>query len=726
MHENTHKIESLLGDVARKCNSSALESIKEEPVHVQDNPTRESMYKPSLLPPQSDTCLGLERRKFAAQVALLNKCRTVIPKLLKRSGFLTLAAKLLTISRLLHKNLSHEDTPTDLLEVFRSKIAALRRALLTRVDRRLASPKSTLDQLLDAMSAFCLATSSSSTDALKHLQALRLDTIRRHNDHHESLRKASSTLQIWIQTLRTTKGLLEGPLLDEFKILRGTPIMNDPELLRLEGMNIDLYQKWVSPELVNFIPWMKIVEFSSDEASFLLDSWSKSAFKQFLEHLRQSLDSTDAKSAVLDVRSDLFQAWLPIWKTTPSHSISDVIFELRSVINHRLRQQFRRTGQRIVEVLNQVQHAIDQQQKSRVRIGSLWAHSYMNSSLESGAELFKSELIARHSGQPPDLAGVLNLIDEWALDVRQSEAVIEGLRKVRWLDTIEEEEDDDETDILALNRALQIEDPDTFAEAHQSGLADGLLNFQNGLYEYLESQRLNSADIVLRLIRGVCQTLITAFPKSNLARLTSTIPALHEQLTNDVLRTVKITWTTRGNLLSGRHLWDGQPPIPIQPSSNMFRFLDLLVKTMTRYGEDLWIVPAVDILKNKVWSAVITEDLLHLNDCAKSSGVPNHHSNSNQRNGDVLTNGNSDTVINSGPMSILRKSSEEERPQVLFDLLFLRAALSTDRTTHLVLGDGLASLYSELSLEENSLKRMNEKANAYWERTKLLFGPLAP
>ncbi|KAL9617573.1 MAG: hypothetical protein Q9160_007643 [Pyrenula sp. 1 TL-2023] len=704
MHEKTKAIDGLVGDISQKCNSTSLVAVDKELVGTQHNSKQHSQ----------------ERRTHAAQLALLDNCSTVISKLLKRHGSLSLAAKLLTISRLLHKTLSQGSTSSDFLETFRFRIAALRRNLLLRIDRRLASGKSTPDQLIDAMSAFCLATSSSSTDVLKHFQSLRLDAIRRHHEYPEGVNKSSPALQVWIQTLRTTKDLLGRRLLLVFKSLRKKPILNDPELTGLEGLNIDLYRQWVAPEVRNFVPWLKSVELSGTEASLLLESWSKSAFLHFLEDLEVTLGSTNDLSQLLATRYDLFHVWLPVWKSTPSHSTSDILDGLRAALNKHLQRQFRRNGQAVVNVLDQLQDIVNTQQKNPSHVKILWAHNFVTSSLDGGASNFTAELIARHSGQPPVLVNALKSLDEWITTMRDGKAVIEGLRKIRWLDIIEEDDDDDTTEASTISKILQAQDPDLYLSAHDSGLADGLSKFQTGLHDLLNQKKETHADLLLRLVRTVCQKLTTAFPQSDLAPLISAIPALHDHLASDVLRTIKTTRIPKPKPLPKQYLWDGgHPPTPVLPSPRIFKFLRLLMDAMASHGEDLWIAPAVDALKSRVWSAVVKDDLFRVR----------HGSQSSLQNGDVNGAADSHDGLADGDGHGVHANTYagggDRDAQNLFDMLFLRAALSTKQMSAHI-DEDLKGICDVEAMESGAVERLNGKAAAYWDRTKLLFGMLVP
>lgn len=580
------------------------------------------------------------------------------------------------------------------------------------------------------MSAFCLATSSSSTDVLKHFQALRLDAIRRHHNYSEGVNGSSPALQVWIQTLRTTKDLFGRRLSLAFSNLRKQPILDDPELAGLEGLNIDLYKQWIAPEVRNFVPWLKSVELSGNEASSLLESWSKSAFMHFMEDLEVTLGSTNDLSQLLAIRYDLFHVWLPVWKSTPSHATSYMIDGLRRTLNDHLQHRLQRNGRAVVNVLNQLQDIVDTQQISPSHVKKLWAHNFVSSSPDDGASKFTMELIARHSGQAPVLVKVLKSLDEWIITIWDSKAVIDGLRKVRWLDIMEEDDNDDMTETTIISKILQDEDPDIYQETLESGLADGFSKFQAGLHEMLALKKETHADLLLRFIRSVCQKLTTAFPHADLAPLTSAIPPVHDQLANDVLKTMRNARISKPKPLPAQYLWDGEPLTPVLPSPRTFKFLRLLMDAMATHGEDLWIAPAVDVLKDKVWNAVVKDDIFRVRVSAHGKLLQNGDGDDSSLNGatgshTALSDGDADADGVHVHANTRTSTSDRDRDaQVLFDVLFLRAALSTTSDTDI--RDDLKGICEIEDLESGFVERINEKAGAYWDRTKLLFGPLVP
>src|SRR4051794_38878422 len=126
-----------------------------------------------------------KRNTLASQLAVLQACPVVISRLLRKGGSSLLAAKILVVSRLLHKALSQTSNAPSLVEKLRYQLASLRRHLLRHIDRQFSNLSPSTSVLVDAMCAFSLATSSSPTDVLRHFTHVRLQAIAAQLDRNE-------------------------------------------------------------------------------------------------------------------------------------------------------------------------------------------------------------------------------------------------------------------------------------------------------------------------------------------------------------------------------------------------------------------------------------------------------------------------------------------------------------------------------------------------------------
>ncbi len=111
-----------------------------------------------------------------ARLAVLHACSVAPPRLLRKRDSTLPAAKVLVLSRLLHKSLAQTaGDAAPFVEGLRVRLGSLRRRLLDRVDSQMA--KADGAGLVEAMCAFSLATSSGPRDVLRHFLHVRREAV---------------------------------------------------------------------------------------------------------------------------------------------------------------------------------------------------------------------------------------------------------------------------------------------------------------------------------------------------------------------------------------------------------------------------------------------------------------------------------------------------------------------------------------------------------------------
>ena len=106
-----------------------------------------------------------------------------------------LIAKVLVISRLIHKALGQSKDQPPIVDQLWEKLLSARRKLLRRIDSRLSNTTVESLTLVESMCAYALATSSTPTDVLNHFLKVRLDRVNTElkgdKDHLGSLKWVS-------------------------------------------------------------------------------------------------------------------------------------------------------------------------------------------------------------------------------------------------------------------------------------------------------------------------------------------------------------------------------------------------------------------------------------------------------------------------------------------------------------------------------------------------------
>ena len=658
---------------------------------------------------------------MAAQILLLQKCRSCITRLLRDHESSLLAAKVLSISRLLLKTLSQASSPLPVLETIRIQLASLRRHLLRRLNQRLSNLDSSQEQLVEAICAFCLATSSSSSDALRHYQHLRLQEIRRALQVGEiGHQNTVHALRYYIKSLQTTKVLLGRSLSEALHKLGAQSILRDPGVRRLDELDLGTLQRWVAVEIQEFVPFIKHTDLKESEVDSTTHGWSRDAFDIFIAALKHKVESTESTLHLLSLRRSLLETWLPVCISTPVHSSSNILNVLRDVLNKRMCDLMREEAESLAEIGTAIENTTGGATGERGANLSIWEETFVTMATGKGASTWKQQLRMRHLGIMESTSNILRSLDTWIAEFRATREVLQQLRKDRWQDLVEDDEEDDEA-ADRIESILQCDDSKLYELEQVSSVVQALTDFQLKIKDMANKMAAEKgceqAKSLLRIIRETVLRLRQAFPEADLTTL-DTIPLLlHNRLATDVA--IKLLASSESTFASQRlsvkassHLWEGVPPLPVQPSPRIFKLLYKMNEIMAELGADLWTQAAVGAAKKAA-----SECLVEHNFFDSDPGNP-HGKDVNE-----LTNGT--TMVN-GDTPKRPVSAHHSRIQHLFDALYLNCALAQKQGEDVMQLAGRVEILRALSdVKDSDAKVLSRRAKDFWARTNLLFGLLA-
>jgi conserved oligomeric Golgi complex subunit 1 len=660
-------------------------------------------------------------RTIAAQILLLQKCRSCVSRLLRDHESSLLAAKVLSVSRLLLKTLTQASSSLPVLDTLRTQLASLRRHLLRRLDQRLSNLNSSREQLVEAICAFCLATSSSSGDALRHYYHLRLQEIRRvlelgGSEHYNVVQ----ALQYYTRSLQTTKALLGRSLSEALRNLGAQSILRDPGVQHLGELDLSTLQRWVAVEIQNFVPFIKYNDPAGPDVDSPTFGWSRDAFESFVEALKIRVEKLQSTTQLLDLRKALLEVWLPVCASTPVHSKSDILDTLREVLNKRMKNLIHNETATLIDIGIAIATTMAENPGEGRPSLSMWDETFVTMPAARGASTFKQQLRLRHFGNSENISRILRSVEAWIERIRATKAVTQQLRRDRWRDLVEEDETDDDA-AAETESILQSVDPQLYEGGQDSAVAQAIANFQlsiiNTANEMLDEFHPQQIHWTLRVIRETSQRLYQAFPEADLNKLDTVVPSLHSRLALDVaagLLAVSGPSFSRQHLSQkeGSHLWEGTPPLPVQPSPRVFKLVHKLNEAMANVGADLWTYAAVSALKKTVSQSIAEQDFFDLD-------AGNLHA----KNTDGFPNG---TITLNGHNPNPRPSTHSTAIQDLFDVFYLNCALAPKQGDDVVQLTGIVDKLNALSdCQESHAKLVRRRAKDYWARTNLLFGLLA-
>ena len=591
-----------------------------------------------------------------------------------------------------------------MLEILRDQLGELRRRLLRRIDRRFQNFEAATDGLVEALCAFCLATSSSSSDALRHYQHLCLQQIRAEAENSQGGHSSAvHALRIYIKSLQSTKALLGRTLSDAFRILKSQAILRDPKVRELEDLELNTLQRWIAADVQDFVPFIKHSDQNSVEVKATTSAWSEEALVCLQRVLEGLIQTTRNPIDLLDLRKALLATWLPVCVSTPSHSGAEVLDTLRDVLNSRMSKIIAHQTYSLAHVIDDVNKIFSTDDDCSAA-SSLWDGDFVASSTGKGASSFKDQLKLRHLGATKSIASLSVSLESVISNIEEMKSTIEQLKRERWQDQVEEDEDDDEL-AARVEQTLRNTDPRRYQDDLAKSSIKSLTDCQTSVRGIADTAHLGSdasrVRALLRIVRELHQRLRRAFPDAQLDVLESVVPPLIERLANDLVRLVPVPLKSRPSS-SIAQLWEGNPPLPVQPSPTTIKLLRKLTSCMVDQGVDLWTSTAVTATKVAMATSLVERDFLLPDNTKATNGLPN---------GVPLVNGDISHTVNF------------EHVQGLFDAHYLGNALASSGTSPLQSSIEKLALQSEL--EEAQLKVVKKRAKDYWARTILLFGILA-
>lgn len=691
-----------------------------------------------------------DRFTLASQLAVLRNCPEALSKLIRNGDMVLLAAKVLVMSRLLHKKLSQRRKPPPYLDVLRIRLANLRRKLLGKIDRRFQALELNGSPLIEAMCAFSLATSSSATDVLRHFHHIRLEAMAdKEQKNDDSGHDLCQALKVYIKTLKDTKMYFPGQLATALQNLKTLPLCKSRDLQSLIELNLEAHEQWISDDIKLFTPYVRHDDIQKSEASRSLKEWAEHASASFFVGLQNNIKLVDNFSVIMQLRTQLLQLWLSNSQHSLGIEASEVLDGIRHAFNARctwlIKAQTKSLDDLAVAAGKKLQHW----QKSQPNLcASLWDSSITSTEIIDGGKAFTNSLLDRSTGRNEALMAISNDYRAWLERIEKIEEMIIAMRKIRWEDVADETDaNDDPMDKQVL---LSEEDPQLLQDKLRECLHESFSCFSNSVRtlasKISESDGGPQAVYLLRIWREIRNKLPPTFENHQYLGLDS-INSLHDIVATSAVQTPLQTCEKRlkkslhGKTLLGRPLWEGTPELPVLPSSWTFRLLTELISSMTGLGVDIWSPRATNVLKGKLKvqleavlrsamaARMVKEQLVNgdaaVDELAKNreEGKPEaNQEEEEQQDEDSKEENPAERKVSPAPQ---QTPTLESRIQLFFDLLYLSHAFIPIPSSGEDNGiEKHLSILGETGLSGGSIKRIRRDAEGYWKRSYVLFGLL--
>ncbi|GJC80741.1 hypothetical protein ColLi_03579 [Colletotrichum liriopes] len=607
MRKDNDAVQSVLGRMGGRCGRGVVNS-KVSGLSGFESSVRE----------HTDGDVGV-----VARARLLEACGLVVGRVLKGSGAgsqdlsrgdrVVLASKVLVLSRLLVKSLGEEERLDGdvryAVEAAKKSLGGLKKRLLRYIGSLLERTGDAVKQedVLKALCAYSLATSSGARDVVTHFLRVRGSAMALAFDVDDKERQRSTedvlkSLTLYTKTLLDVQALVPFKLSDALSNLKKSPLLADTSLKKLEGLRLDVYERWCGEEIQFFTPFIRHDDLDGPQAREMLFTWAKVGSEVLIDGLKKMTERMMEFKAITELRTRVLQLWIRDGGKARGFDPSEMLDELRGAINgHMLNvvetkvNKLHLIGSEVSATLESWQDGVTDQPVK------LWNVHSFDIDLINGAEHFLQELVGRLHGRNDSVSKAVNGFQSWRHIIDEVGDVVEQLKKQRWDNDVDEIED--EETIEERQQLLSKDDPRTLHEKLDSTLVKAFKDLDEKLTSLWKSKSdaHNSGKVamyLLRILRDVRQGL----PKLDSVKSfgLEVVPSLHKQLAIAVSAQPLETFASKGlaqKAIVGRLLWEGNPELPTQPSPRVFRFLRDVSTEMSDAGMDLWSAAAVDVIK---------------------------------------------------------------------------------------------------------------------------------
>lgn len=484
----------------------------------------------------------------------------------------------------------------------------MRRQLLRHIDDKLGIPRTSLSEVIAAISGYCLVTSASSIDAVKHLQHLRLERLRQSSEiPRAGYDRVVEELHYLLTSLRIMKALLGRTLNEALSNLQKRPILEDHEIRSLEQLDLNGSRNVIPHEILSFIPYFKRGIPSMDDAQIVLQSWSSEACRALKAGLSNYLSQQSSIDDVLELRKVIFTSFLPVYFSTASGN--ELFQGLRQTLNARIEELCEKEMTEL-ELL-----AVDLIEPTRPgsRAGYLWQAQFVKMPLKSGAGAFLEQVKCRQSGITLTQARAGRALHAWIASIKTIQSRFVTSHTMRWRDRIEEPDDEQEEEADEVATTLTQKDSQGYLHCLQASLQTSFKSLEARIHKSSRTsiRENRSAEAAVTLIRGIRQSALplrAAFPDGAIFKdLDGIVHELHEVIGAEIASKslgALTTWIDNHGVSTGvtspEHL----------PSPGVIALLRQLSRTMTETGgSDIWSAAAVQKVKDVVGNQVFGESM---------------------------------------------------------------------------------------------------------------------
>ena len=497
------------------------------------------------------------------------------------------SSQLAVIARLLLRSLAEDGFGQ--VNSFREKLTLLRKNLLRRIDTALVSPSSDLPALVQSCCAYCLISSASSTDALKHFQSLRSEKLRSMLSN-EALTQIGflRAVRYQLNSLQSLNDLAGRPLIEALGSMQKRPILDDPHLLKLELLDVQSMRPLLPEDVKSFMPYLKRSPLAAAESRSMLQTWSEETSHLMSDGAKQYLQAVYDYSEVLQFRQSIYKILLPTYfATTAGAALHEL---LQDVLSSRIQAIIEAT----VNELSIIGNNLRSSALSQSTVESLWHPELAQTPLSDGGRSLLQQVRRRRLGRNARQVKDAKSLKAWLATIQAMRQGLDDVRRHRWRDILEEPGEEQEEQGNELVENLTQRNADSYLEILQRSFNETLANFVESLVDAASDHTRAEDDRsqlpgLIRVIRDSLDLLRQAFPEAQQYRkLSDALPQLYAALASTVVERLRRWAANQPDRVQAKET------LPDLPSPRTFQVLQQLCTILTEIGgTDLWTAPAL-------------------------------------------------------------------------------------------------------------------------------------
>lgn len=734
----------------------------------------------------------------SARKKLLDGCLLLVGRLLRGRGELdesvrigdrlVLAAKVWVLSRLLVNSLGNEfpnDEARQAADASKKKLDSLRRRLRTTLEKTMekAGPDTDRDDVLKALAAHSLANSSGTKDTLRHFLEVRFKAIAVALDYEEEDGRVRNpedviqSLRLYARTLLDVQAFVPNKLSQALNALTKKPLLEDASLQNLEGLRLDIFERWCGEEIQYYTPFIRHDDLDGTQAREMFDGWIEKGEQALLDGLKKTLEPIHDFKSITELRTNLLQLWIREGSKVRGIDPEEMQNNLRKAINAQMLAVLDAKVSKLRLVGSEVKATLESWKDGATgKVPGLWDEEGYEDALAIGARPFLQEVASRFYGRSDAVSKALNCYSSWYHIIDDVKEVVGQLEKQRWDNDFDEIED--EETIEARQQLLSKDDPKMLQQKLDASLDTSFESLGKEFQQLWDAKSESGggssavAMYLVRVLRDIRRQLPQRDDLKNFGL--DMVPALHQTIiasTSAAPVDEFVKTGLSGRVAVGRPLWEGDPALPNQPSPQTFQFLHSLLLSLSDAGVDLWTAAAMSALKKHVgqrlcgaWNQELqsmnfNEEVKEAKKDAEEVKGPEDENEEEVKEPQVDAEKESETKEEEKQeeneeekkedggekeeLSSREKDQDVEKEedgslssneqlrdlciQWLFDISLLRLSIGNvaDGDTTQEYQKLEDAVYERTGLEDASRQQVGKAAKSFWARTSLLFGLLA-